>query len=300
MKTKQHISSRLRSLGLFAGVVACSMFSLQASPAEADRLDDMISPIINPVNFEDPRIRSEIRPLFMYHEIDEDFVTQGGDVQLYALQARFAISDDFAIIATKDGFIDFNPDAVLPSETGFANVALGAKYALFQDGDAGQIVTAALRYEIPMGNRDVLQGNGDGFFHPSLSAAYALGDINVMFGTGFRFPADGDDSTFYDADIHFSTELGDSGIFPVVEFGAIHVLDAGRRLPIADEGQDLFSFGSSASNGKTIVSGSVGARYRMNDEVDFGLGYQFPINGGSGTRILDWRVTADMIYSFDL
>ena len=40
----------------------------------------------------------------------------------------------------------------------------------------------------------------------------------------------------------------------------VHVYDAGQRLPIADEGMDLISIGSSGSRGKTLITGAVGAR----------------------------------------
>ena len=162
-----------------AAVITLAVSTLvPCSSAFADRLSEMISPITNPVNFEDPRINSELRPFFMHHEIHDKFVTQGGDVQLYALQARLKLDDDWAFIATKDGFIDFNPKAVLPKETGFANVTVGGKYAFYQDPEAGEIATAGLRYEIPMGNTDVLMGRGDGFFNPFFSGAMALGDFN--------------------------------------------------------------------------------------------------------------------------
>ncbi|MCB0355088.1 MAG: hypothetical protein KDD64_16260, partial [Bdellovibrionales bacterium] len=259
-----------------------------ASTAFADKLDDMISPISNPVNFEDPRITSELRPIFAYHEIKDGFVTNGGDVQLYALQARFALTEDLAFIATKDGFIDFNPDATLPQETGFANIAAGFKYAFYQDGNNGDIATFGLRYEAPTGNTDVLQGKGSGQINPFLSFGTMLGEFQFTGGTGFRFPFDDKDSTFYDLDLHLSTELFEN-FYPTLEFNLVHVLDGGGRLPIKDEGQDLFNFGSIGAAGESIPTGAVGFRYRLCDSADFGIAYQFPLDGGSGSKITDWR-----------
>lgn len=261
----------------------------------ADHLDRLISPISNPVNFEDPRINSEIRPVFMYHELEDGFVTAGGDVQLYALQLRLALSENLAFIATKDGFIDFNPKA-LPDQTGFANVAAGLKYS-FYHGD-NSIATAGLRYEIPMGNRDVFQGNGDGQINPFISAAVALETINIIAGTGFRLPIDDDDSTFYDFDLHMDYPI--DNFFPTVELNVVHTIDGGGRLAIADEGQDLFNFGSTLADGKTIVTASAGFRYRFCDDMDFGVAYQFPLTSGRGSNVTDWRVTADVIYRFEI
>ena len=96
----------------------------------ADRLDQMISPVIDLVNFEDSRIQSEARLLSLYHELRDGFLTGGGDIQIIALQLRYALNEELALIATKDGYIMTNPDGVLKDEEGLGNIALGAKYAL--------------------------------------------------------------------------------------------------------------------------------------------------------------------------
>lgn len=279
-------------------IFCAGLLAVFVPQVQADELSQMISPLSHPTNFEDPRIISELRPIYAYHEIDNDFVTAGGDVQLYALQARFALSDDLAFIATKDGYIDFNPDANVPKDEGFADIALGFKYALHQDRELGEILTAGLRYEIPLGDEDVFQGEGDGEINPFLSGAIALGNFNVMAGTGFRLRLDQDDSSFYDFDVQVNYEVGN--FYPLVEFGLVHVLSAGNRLPIKAEGQDLFNFGSSQSDGETIVTTTVGGRYRITEDIDIGAGYQFPLTSGVGSSIIDYRVYADMIFRFDI
>lgn len=284
---------------LVTGILMLSSLIAGASPAMADRLDDMISPIANPLIFEDPRIITELRPAFAHHEIQRGFVTGGGDVQLYALQARFAVSDKLAIIATKDGYIDFNPESALTDETGFANVAGGLKYAFYEDSEAGAVASGGLRYEIPMGNTDVLQGKGDGSFNPFIGGALALGPVNLMSSTGFRFAVDDADSSFYDFNLHASTQL--FGMFyPTAELNVVHVLDAGERLEIADEGFDLFNFGASKSEGITSVLGSAGARVRLATDIDLGVAYQFPLTNGEGSNLTKWRVTTDLIYRFSI
>lgn len=270
--------------------------SLKIAEAQDNKLDQMISPITHPVTFEDPRSNSELRAIYAHHEIDDDFATNGGDVNIFALQARFAVDEQLAIIATKDGYVDFNPNDTLAKDEGWANIGLGAKYAFLYDPSAGEIVTGGLRYEWAMGDEEVLQGNGDGIFNPFVSAAWALDTVNLMLGTGFRVPVDGDDSTFYDLDVHLDYPI--NNFYPTIELGLNHVVDAGRRLAIADEGQDFFNIGSSESEGKTLVTFAVGTRYRINDTVDLGVAYQVPLTNGAGSRIIDYRVTTDLIYSF--
>jgi hypothetical protein len=278
-----------------ATLAVCLIF---ANCAFATPIDDMVSPISNPVNFEDARINTEIRPIYMYHELANGFVTGGGDVRVYALQARFAVTEDTAIIATKDGYIDFNPDAGLNDDSGFANIGLGVKHAVYRNSENDQMASVGLRYEAPLGNRDVVQGNGDGSINPFITMACAKGGINKMIGTGFRLPIDGADSSFYDLDLHIDKQFGN--FYPSLEVNLVHVLDAGNRLGIADEGADLLNFGSTGSDGKTLVTGALGARYKISDDLNTGVAYQIPLTNGRGSEIFDWRVTADLIYSFDL
>jgi len=268
--------------------------------ASADKLDQIASPVSNPVNFEDPRIESNIKPLFVYHKIDDGFVTQGGDVRIYALQLRYAVDDRLAIIATKDGIVDMKPDAVLDDESGLANLAGGAKYAFYKDADEGLIGTAGLRMEVPTGAKRVLQGKGAGILNPFVTGAWALGcddlPINLVGATGMRLAFSSHDSSFWDLDLHLDTKVGP--VSPLIEMNLVQVMDAGNRLPIPDEGQDFFDIGSSQANGKTMLTGDVGARTDLFDKTTWGIVYQFPLVHGAGTRITEWRITTDLTYSF--
>ena len=89
--------------------------------AEDDPFLDMISPITDPTNFEDPRSQSDVRPIYAYHIIPKSFAREtlnsigapplnGGYVNVAAIQLRIAINDRWSIIATKDGTINVNFD----------------------------------------------------------------------------------------------------------------------------------------------------------------------------------------------
>lgn len=262
----------------------------------AQSLDDMAAPITSPTTFEDPRANTEIRPIYIYHKISDDFVNSGGAANIYALQLRYAIDERLALLATKDGYVDLNSDATLEDENGFADVALGAKYAFYKNDADREILTAGLRYEIPLGDEEVFQGQGDGAFNPFISGAIGVGEFNIMLGTGFRLAVDDSDSSFYDADLHFDTKIG--WFHPVLEFNLVHVVNAGDRLPIPDEGEDFFNFGANASEGKTLVSAAVGGRLDLAEKICLGLAYQFPLTNGDGSNLLDWRITSDLIFSF--
>lgn len=274
---------------------------LGANADSGDRVSKMISPAFHPTNFEDPRSISEARFIFMHHKLDDKFVTGGGDVQLYALQLRYAINEQFSIIATKDGYIDFNPDGVLPKETGWADLEAGLKYVFMEDRSAGQVASFQLRYLVPTGDEEVLQGNGDGSIHPSVSAAFALCDnTTITAGTGLRIPMDSEDSYFWDVDaqIDYRIDTSSGAFYPLFGASLIHVVSDGKRLAIADEGQDLFNFGASEATGEDIVLGAAGVKYRPVDNIDLGATFQFPFDPGTGTRVIDNRWMFDISYRF--
>src|SRR3546814_4304736 len=69
-------------------------------------------------------------------------------------------------IATKDGYADAHFDEALDDEDGFSNIAFGFKYAILSDPESESLLTAGLRYEIPLNDLETggieLQGEGDG------------------------------------------------------------------------------------------------------------------------------------------
>ncbi len=262
-----------------------------SSYAEESRLDKMISPLTNPVQIEDPRPSTELRPIYMYHKIPDGFITGSGDIQLIAVQARLALSDRLAIIATKDGYVQLNSDKVLDDQEGSANLAAGLKYAIHRNDKEGSIVSLGLRYELASGHTRVFQGNGDGIINPFISAAKAIGPVNTMASTQLRIPFDSDDSTFWDLAAHVDYPIGD--FYPLIELNISDVIDAGKRIGLAGEGFDLVNFGSSAVEGKTTVTLGAGARYRVIDYVDVGVGYEVALTDHDD--VFDWRITTDII-----
>ncbi|MEN0111602.1 MAG: hypothetical protein AAF805_12855, partial [Planctomycetota bacterium] len=62
--------------------------------------DDFISPMTNPVHFEDPRNVTEVRFIYWQHRVPATAL--GGNVNLYALQIRARLTDRLSLIATKD------------------------------------------------------------------------------------------------------------------------------------------------------------------------------------------------------
>ena len=92
-------------LSFTAAAFALQVGSRPAFAGDATPLQNMISPVSVPTLNEDPRVDTEIRPMYMFTSIANDFATNGGKYQVIAVQARAAITDRIGFIATKDGYI---------------------------------------------------------------------------------------------------------------------------------------------------------------------------------------------------
>lgn len=279
------------TLLVVVGLLATPSLQSRAN-AEETALSQMISPVTNPVNFEDPRPQTSLRPIFMFHKFPSEFVTGSGDIQLWAAQARLQLTDRLGLIATKDGYIQINADKNLPDSEGAANLAGGLQYAFYKNDSEGVIGTAGLRYEWQTGDPEVFQGTGDGILSPHLSGAIALGPVNLMGYTDLRLGINDEDSDFWDVSLHADYRV--ANFYPSLELNMVHVVDAGNRIPLDGEGFDLINFGSSGSQGSTVVTLGVGGRYRATDWLDFGISYEFPLTDRED--VFAWRLTTDAIF----
>jgi hypothetical protein len=258
--------------------------------------DKTISPVTNPIFFEDPQINSEIRPIFMQHYIDKGFITGGGEVRVYAAQLRWALTDRLAIIATKDGFIEFKPKTTLAHKDGWADIAAGVKYALVDDKQNQFILTPGLKFELPTGNRRVFQGNGNGEWDVFVSSMKGFDDFHITGSLGVRVPNDMDAET---SQLHYSLQLDYyvcKWFIPFVAANAFTILTDAKQLALGTEGYDLINFGTSNASGKTQVVIGGGFRSRLLHNLDVGFAYEKGVTSPKG--LFDDRFTADLIFRF--
>ena len=175
---KQSISS-LGAFGLLSSfVLAGSTVPDMAAPAPVASSDGFAQarrPISNPTLFDLALPTTNVHPIFFYHSLPDQINTTlgqvdvGGHVELYALQAEFAINDRLSIVATKDGYVEMRPDATLSKQGGWANLGAGVKYAFLLDPVAKTALSGSMTFELPTGNSDVFQGDGDGAIKPTSS-----------------------------------------------------------------------------------------------------------------------------------
>jgi hypothetical protein len=305
--------------GLPIAVLSLLLSTARVLAGEADPFGEFISPVANPVNFEDARATTEVRPLYVYHRISDDFGKEvglnGGDAHVVAVQLRVAVTERLALIATKDGYVWLRPDdeldQIVEKRNGLANLAFGLKYAFYRDPERRAMGTFGLRYEAPVGDKDVKQGKvfrlnaleerGDGVFNPFLTGLWGIGDFHLQAYTAGRIPIDGVDSTFFDMSLHGDYRIG--SFFPLLELNWVQTVDGGDRAPIDQEGFDFFNLGSKDAGGHGVVAMALGARWRAAEHfelasgrslaIDMGAAYELPLTDRED--VFGWRVTSDVI-----
>lgn len=256
--------------------------------------DHTISPVANPFFHEDAVIRSEIRPVFVYHHIDDAFLG-GGSAQLYAMQIRYAITNRLAIIATQDGYFDINNDAISNPE-GWMDLALGLKYAVIDDEAHQFILTPGFTFKIPTGERDVFQGRGGGEWDLFIAAQKGFGDFHLSSNVGIRLPNNNDENSTI---VHYSLMAdyyASRWFIPFVAFNAYTVVNEGNNIGLTTEGYDVINFGASGADGVTQGTLGVGFRSRITQNVDLGFAYEKAVIEPAG--LTDDRFTFDISIRF--
>jgi hypothetical protein len=272
----------------------------------------------NPTLFDLALPTTNIHPIVIYQNLPDHAntiagpVPMGGDFQVYALQFEYALNERLSIVATKDGYVDFNPGtpALWSDESGFANIGAGLKYAFIYDPANEFVLSGSAVFEFPTGNHDVFQGEGDGVVNLILSGLKLFGPAQLAGGAGVQLPLDSQQSTLGFVSGHFSYEVC-RWFIPMVEVNWHHVLDTGDGRPnfsrqagglvptIATfEGSDLLNFGAiNASQNRDLLTAAIGFRARLSDSVDVGLAYELPLTDEEDS-VMEDRFTLDLVWTF--
>lgn len=266
--------------------------------------DDFITPMINFVFFEDPRTLTEVRPIFVNHWVPSTIgggISAGGQVQVYAMQFRIALTDRLSIIATKDGYIVDNTNGTLGSimSDGWADVSAGLKYTLLRDPCEGRLLSAGFTYEMPVGSSSALQAQGDGEFYMFLTGGQRFwdGDAHYLTSLGYRLPADTSLQTqSIQWSNHFDVRLTDT-VYAFTETAWWHWTgDASNGTAYGVAGADLFNLRSTNVAGNNLFTQNVGFRYKPSGNFTTGIAYEFPLSNNKD--LFDGRLTIDMILRY--
>lgn len=301
--TKKLRGPVVSALALFAAVAA--------GPAMAGSFGEggfarYVPPVTHPTLNETPFITTEAKPIYIYHDIPDGFAgSDGGTVNVVALQARLAITDRLGFIATTDGYtwIDFDDG---PSEDGFNDIAAGLKYAVVSDPAAGTIFSVGARYTAPLGNLDVLgldlNGTGAGYIDVFASGAQLMDKMQIQGSVGAQVALSGDNWSYIHASLHGDYEVA-PGFYPLIEANLIVPIDGGNQLNGVNlTGVEIADLG--ASDPEATLTIAAGMRLRLSDNVILGAAFEknlitHDITGDGGeANIFGWRITSDVTIHF--
>ncbi len=310
----------LASTAAFAGTVSSQSSGALTTTAvdTAGGFENARRPISNPTLFDLALPTTNVHAIAMFQRLPGFVNTtagplpMGGDVQVYALQFEIALSERLSIVATKDGYvnIDAGTRPLWSDESGFANLAGGLKYAFIYDPASSTALSGTVTFELPTGNHDVFQGEGDGAVNLILSGLKMWDRFQVAAGAGVHLPFDGQMATTSFTSAHASYETS-RWFIPLVEVNWHHVLEAGSGRPsffsqagggvpvvATFEGSDLLNFGASnASQNRDFVTAALGFRSRLTDHLDAGAAYEIPLTSKED-GIMEDRITLDLLWRF--
>ncbi|MCR9246560.1 MAG: hypothetical protein NXI31_16120 [bacterium] len=249
-------------------------------------------PIGQPLYFESPFNESNVRALFLRHEFSDQSTLAGGDVTVYAVQARLALTERLTFIATKDGYSDL--DSGIIQDEGWNDIGFGLKYMFYSNVEQQSVVSGGLRYTAENGHRGILQGGVDEF-SPFVSVAKAYDNLHVIGGACLRVPTDTNDGNVvghWDVHVDYSINPEDDYVFaPTVELHGVHYLDDGAS-PLNVGGLDYANLGSQPAENFVAWAG-IGGRLEFG-RFEFGAVYEFALTDPDDD-IMDQRVTVDFI-----
>ncbi|MBL4884453.1 MAG: hypothetical protein JKY95_07950 [Planctomycetaceae bacterium] len=257
-------------------------------PTSAE-FSDFISPMSNPVYFEDPRNLSEIHFFYLNQQIPGGAF--GGTLNVLAAQIRVSLTENLSLVASKDGFITSSNPLI---NDGWADVQAGLKYNIIQDADTGNLLSAGFAYMMPVGSNQSLQGsNGDGEFHLYVSGGKRIGDNgHYLTSTGFRLPANaalGSKMWYWSQHVDYKVT---KKFYLLTELNWFSWFQGGNNgaLPTI-EGGDLINLGSNDVAGNNIFTAAFGGKMRVSGLSEVGIAYEIPLS--SRNDLLENRLTVD-------
>lgn len=270
-------------------------------------------PISNPTLFDLALPTSNLHPIYVHHNLPSAVsaaaggtIPLGGDLDVYALQFEIALSDRLSIVASKDGYIDINDTTLNGAgyDNGFANLGAGVKYAFILDPQSGTAMSGTATLELPTGNSDVFQGEGDGSINLIVYGLKLMDEWQFAGAIGAQVPFSDDQAANIFVSAHASYEVHPCFI-PLVELNWFHVLDSGNGslFPgvsngINFEGSDFFNLGGvGAGDNRDMVTVAVGFRSRITETVQAGIAYELPLTNEENT-LWDNRFTLDVVWTF--
>lgn len=269
--------------------------------------DNFISPVSNPVFFEDPRSLTELRPIFIWQRTrDTNPVFAGGDNYFAMLQGRLALTERVSIVMNKLGWTWVDPKGGIPgyeSANGFSELHIGPKFTFLRSEVSGTVGALGLNFEIPTGSSKVAADTGTLSLSPYFALAQkfwrtSYGEMNFMSTTGYSLSIDSKRTDFLYSSFHLDYNVLNANTFyPLIELNWTRYVMNGSARSGNFEGTNLFNFGTDAVAGHNDLTLALGFRYKFSEAIQFGIAGEFGLLGGS-RHMEGFRVGADMIFRY--
>lgn len=253
-------------------------------------------PIGSPLYFEDPFINTDARAFYLWHKFPDKSPLRGGDMSIWAVQVRLALTDRLQFTATEDGYTKMHTK-ILKDAEGWNDLALGLKYALWVDHDADFILSTGLRWRLSNGHGNILQGNVDEL-SPYFTAYKGVGKWGFMADVVGRLAMDEHQGNhILSWDLHVDYELFEN-FYPLLEFHGLHYLSNGDRLPLDVGGLDYSNIGSNAVAGHAALWSTLGFHWNITKNLSWSAGWGFPLQNPDNNDLFEQRATTQFQFTF--
>lgn len=258
--------------------------------------EQFVMPVGMPVYFEDPFLTTDLRLIYIYHDIPDGSALRGGQVHLAAAQIRVALTERLAFIATKDGY-SWVDSHITPAGDGWNDFAIGLKYAIYSDPEAQFLVSTGVRWEWSNGSTDAWQGGDSQELSPFVAFAKGWDDWHFLGTISGRIPTDRNDANASLLwNLHLDYALTET-FRPLIEIHGIHWLTDADRLPLGQDYLDVGSLGAAKAAGRDFFSAGIGFRWQVAGNVSFGLTYEIPLESAD-ENLMDQRLTFNTVVGF--
>lgn len=262
--------------------------------------DSFIGPISNPVLSKDPRSLTEARFLYVSNWIPGENPLGSGDVQIYGMQVRLALTERLTLIADKDGYAAGRFGGLPnPNRDGWLNLALGLKYTFIRDVENQFLLTGGFQYEIPTGSSQVFQDHGAGLFTFFLTSGKRFGEsTHVIFTSGYQQAVDETaNSNFFYSQFHIDHCLF-GWFYPLAEVNWFHYTSGGDRglPPAIGEFDGLINLGTTGVTHNDLVTLALGAKIKPCKHLEVGCAWEFPLSNRED--FLQDRLLVDVILRY--
>lgn len=253
----------------------------------------VVRPLTAPYFHEDAFVTSDLRAWYVNHQFYGDTIR--GEVDVYALQVRLALTERLQLVAYNDGYKDFS-DGALAGSNGWNDIAAGLKYAFIQDWENQFHMAAGIGYEFGWGDDEILNDTSE--YRLWLSANKGFDRLHLGLTANYRIAEDHTANIFGAADmitLHAHADYYVNEWFsPVVEINGYFVTDEGP-VGAPFSGVDAVSVGGGED--EDTITGALGAELRpFGPELGLRLAYETELS--DAVSLFGHRWTFSAVYEF--